>query len=228
MISIEIKTNSLTDIYKAVDGYREGCEKQLNAAIRVEGYRLMKLLKKQIRAGAPGGRRFAPLSFIARQRLHRGRNRPLEALANGVRYQVDQNSPISMRVGFVGPTSRLQLREPGRRESELLSKSWVNIAAKHQAGFTVQRLGEIMRRGSVWGGEGTETVGARLAREGSRMLGAKRQGYSRARFFFLRRSAGTLSTPARPIIAPFWASERKNALDNIRENFRRKMRGERI
>lgn len=93
----------------------------LNLAVRVEGFRLMRRLKKEIRDGDPGGRSFAPLSVIAKKRLHRGRNQPLRRLALGVRYHMRQRDPVEMRIGWVGPR---------------VSKRWKLLAKMLQEGFS--------------------------------------------------------------------------------------------
>ena len=48
------------------------------------------------------------------------------------------------------------------------------------------------------------------------------------RYFFLRKSTTRFTTPARPVIDPFWNAERDSAISNIRRNFRAKMAGRRI
>lgn len=102
----------------------------LNLAVRVEGFRLMRLLKKEIRAGAPGGQRFAPLSRIAARRLHRGRNEPLRRLALGVRYHLPARDPVEMHVGWTGPR---------------VSKRWKILARELQKGFTTPVTAGIRR-----------------------------------------------------------------------------------
>ena len=82
--------------------------------------RLMRLLKSEIRKGAPGGRQFAPLSFIARKRMHRGRNTPLRRLAVAVRYFVADYDPLVVQVGWTGPR---------------VSKRWQYLAKVLQEGF---------------------------------------------------------------------------------------------
>lgn len=77
-------------------------KKALDTAVRVEGFRLMRLLKAEIRRGAPGGKRFAPLSYIARW-AHRGRNTPLRRLAVAVRYFVAERNPLHLHIGWSGP-----------------------------------------------------------------------------------------------------------------------------
>jgi hypothetical protein len=102
----------------------------LNLAVRVEGFRLMRLLKKEIRDGAPGGRRFAPLSVIAKKRQHRGRNEPLRRLALGVRYDVKKRDPVEMHVGWVGAR---------------VSRRWKILARVLQKGFVTPVTAGIRR-----------------------------------------------------------------------------------
>ncbi len=98
-------------------------EKALNTAIKVEGFRLMRLLKKEIRDGAPGGKKFDSLTYLSRafggKRLRP--DKPLRRLAIAVRYFIKDQSPFDMRIGWVGPRT---------------SKSWKRIAELQQEGFT--------------------------------------------------------------------------------------------
>lgn len=97
-------------------------DKALQLAIRVEGFRLMRLLKEQVKKGSPGGRRFKKLSYLSRAWGGKGRlrpDRPLSRLAVAIRYQI-RNDPYSMQIGWVGPR---------------VSKSWKRIAEKQQEGF---------------------------------------------------------------------------------------------
>ena len=166
----------------------------LKVAIRVEGYRLMRLLKEQIRKGAPGGRRFEPLSFIARKRMHRGRNTPLRRLAVTVRYHVLDWDPFTLAVGWTGPR---------------VSQSMKAISKLLQTGFT-RGMSTATRK--------------QIIRTGAEM--SKRA--KGRRYHFLKKTTKRFKTPARPILEPFWIEQRRPAADNIRDNFRRKMRGERI
>ncbi len=164
-----------------------------NLAVRVEGFRLMRLLKKEIRQRSPGGRKFAPLSIIARKRLHRGRNEPLRRLALAVRYHITKRDPVEMHIGWVGPR---------------VSKSWKYLSGVLQEGFTTPI-----------------TPGMREYFAG---YGGSMRNRRASRYFFLRREKTQFKTPARPIMVPFWSAHRRDAIENIRDNFRRKMRGERI
>jgi hypothetical protein len=113
-------------------------KKALETAIKVEGFRLRRQLQKEIRAGAPGGEEFAPLSMMARKR--RRRTKSLVPLAKAVRYHIERDSAgeIQMAIGWTGPQ---------------VSKSWKRIAQKQQEGFTVnvsQKQREFLAR---YGGE---------------------------------------------------------------------------
>jgi len=148
-------------------------------------------MMKEIRAGAPGGKRFAPLSMIAR----RGRDRqPLRRFAGLVRYWLASRDPVEMHVGFTGRS---------------LGQSWQNLITRHQAGFTSEMRPE-RRMGLIRAGFGY----------------GKRSSYRK--YHMLRKSTRVFRTPARPIIDPFWAAHAGDAWRNLRSNFIRKMRGERI
>lgn len=109
----------------------------MNLAVRVEGFRLMRLLKKEIREGAPGGKRLEPLSVIARKRLHRGRNEPLRRLSLGVRYHVTRWDPVQMHVGWTGPR---------------VSRRWKFLAKKLQEGFRTRVTPGIREYLASYGG----------------------------------------------------------------------------
>lgn len=175
-----------------VEGKRQ--KKALDTAVRVEGFRLMRLLKAEIRKGNPGGRRFAPLSFIARRRMHRGRNTPLRRLALGVRYFLADRNPLELHIGWAGPK---------------VSKRWKYLAKVLQEGF-VHGMDPDTRRLII-------SAGGRMTK---RSKGR--------RYHFIKSSTQQFKTPPRPIMEPFWAAYRDDARKNIANNFRRKMRGQRI
>jgi hypothetical protein len=229
--------NIISAVWKNVAEVRRGLEKEakqqkkdLQTAVKIEGYRLRKLMAEQIRKAAPGGHSFRTLSEIARRTgarnvrgekdlrqfgqsgfLSRARNarQALRRLALGVRYQVRQTPDFQMHIGFTGPR---------------VSKSFKRLAVKHQQGFT---------------SEVTEEMRRMFARRGAALKGKWKRGKGRsggwehvqdpaAKYFFLKKSTTRLKTPARPIIAPFWQKYEGEARRNIRENFRRKRLGERI
>jgi len=189
-------------------------EKDLNIAMRIEGFRLMKQMRSEISHGRPGGVPFHPLSEIGRRTMAKrlqgdlswkrygmvgqagaAKRRPLRRLASAVRYAVRKKKDYEVAVGF---------------PAEKLSKSWVRIARRQQEGASFS-VSEELR---TW----------------LRMKGAllRKKGDPAARYFFLKKSTGRFRTPARPILGPFWRVHRAEAWQNIRENFRRKQRGERI
>jgi len=171
-------------------------EKLLETAVKVEGYRLMRQLKKEIREGSPGGSKFKDLTYLSRAWGGKGRlrtNKPLRRLALAVRYLV-QKAPFSMQIGWVGSRT---------------SKSWQRIAIRQQEGFE-SPVSEARR--------------AYFARIGGGM-GKRSQA---KKYLFLRKSTTQFKTPARPIMDPFWRAERRRAFSNIRENYLRKLKGERI
>ena len=90
-----------------------------------------------------------------------------------------------------------------------LSKSWKRIAKMQQEGFT-RDIDPDRRR--------------QLARKGGKM--GKRSKYRR--FYFLKKSTKRFKTPARPIIAPFWAKHQNTAWRMVRTFYRRKVEGRRI
>jgi len=186
-------------------------EKAQVTAVRVEGFRLKNLLQKEIQQGAPGGRTFAPLSFIARRlvrqiEVYGGRTerqspnrKPLARLVHGIRYNIATANPFKMMVGFV---------QPGRGPHSV-SKSWRRLAQYHQTGFP-STVSDSLRRLIVWRGG---------------MLGSM-EGQQTP--FFLKRATHQFRTPARPIVDPFWQTHKNTALENISKNFRLKMAGKRI
>ncbi len=90
-----------------------------------------------------------------------------------------------------------------------LSTSWKKIAKKQQEGFAHDMTDLYQRKMREVGGE-----------LGKRAMGRK--------YLFLRDEKRVFKTPARPIIEPFLKVNRNEILGNIRDNFKRKMRGEKI
>jgi hypothetical protein len=213
MIQVKAIVNGASGLDKALKKASAVSVKAENDAVRIEGYRLMRLLRKEIRTGAPGGQRFAPLSMIRRTMLARasgrlGADRALAKMARAIGYDVTDKSPFKMEIGFVGPAS---------------SATWRKLAKKHQEGFQTGADEQYFRKHNI-------SIREYLAQRGSdvnhSLYGKKKT--LRRNVFFLRKSTKQLRTPARPIIEPFWVAHKLEAMRNIRENFRRKMRGERI
>lgn len=192
----KIRTSGFDFLARTLKAESKRQEKALNTAIKVEGFRLMRKLKEEIKAGAPGGQKFHPLTFLARKWGSKGNrlrpNKPLRRLALMVRYHEKDKSPFDMRIGWVGPKT---------------SKSWKRIAALHQEGFTR----------SV-----TESRRAFFRRMGATM---SRRSVAR-KYMFLLKSTTQFKTPARPIMDPFWRANKDQAWRNIQRNYRQKMKGE--
>lgn len=189
-------------------------KKAMNTAVRVRGFKLMRLLRKEIRAGAPGGRKLAPLSVMRRvmfAELRKGRlraNKPLAPLARAIGYEVPRRDPLAMKIGFVGPAS---------------SATWRRLGKMHQEGFTTSVNAPFFRSRST-------TIEQFLREQGSMVDHAVFGGRKarRRNVFFLKKSTRQLRTPARPIIVPFMQRYERESLMKIRRDFVRKLRGERI
>ena len=169
-------------------------------AVKVELYRLKKVLSGQLKQGQVAGRSLAPLRVVSRG-THAAR-KPLARLAVAVRYSYKKQGEFTvMSVGFEGPQS---------------SKSWRRIAT------IVQDGGEMNPDQYLFG--------TTLRRLWIRIGGDYKKGRAKkvAQYFFLRKKTRSLKMPARPIIAPFWAANKTQSEKNILSNFERKIRGERI
>lgn len=175
-------------------------DQAMETAVRVTAFKMKNQMQKEIRAGSPGHRRMTPLSYIARRLHGRSPNRkPLRALASQVRYDVIEQQPFTMAVGFISPS----------RGSHSLSKSWQRIVKQHQKGFErdipLRLRNWIIARGGILGkAEGGKTP------------------------FFLKKNTQRFKTPARPIVEPFWQYHRNAAKAEIKSNFKKKMAGKRI
>lgn len=171
-------------------------------AVRVEGYSLMKDLKSEIRAGAPGGVPFSPLTQMA-LRTGKPRNRsPLKKLAVPIRYRSEKKgNGYSISIGFV---------DPGR--GKVLSKSWKRLANLLQTGGKT-KVTEKKRKSLI-------AMGARMSKRKSTRRSSN--------VFFLRKTTREFDIPGRPILDPFWRNHKERAKRNIQRNFERKMGGERI
>jgi hypothetical protein len=193
-----VKTRGLEYLSRIYKTESKRQEKALNTAIKVEGFRLMRLLKEQIKAGAPGGRKFDPLTYLSRAWSGRGKrlgsNKALRRLAIAVRYLVKDQRPFDMRIGWVGLKT---------------SKSWKRIAQKQQEGFE-HGMSDVRR--------------AFFASKGA---GMSKRSVAR-KYMFLRKSTTQFKTPARPILDPFWRAEKDRAWHNIRRNYLQKLAGETI
>ncbi|WP_092221293.1 hypothetical protein [Desulforhopalus singaporensis] len=200
---------NMNNFRQELKSYDENRRKTGEIAVRVEAFRLSKLLKKQMRGGGAGGKQFAPLRTVSKA-VPSGRRKPLAALAIAVRYWAETLS--DGRVFSVGFNKNKVISFRGTNDpNHNLSSSWVRIAEVMQEGVEHP----VMDRG-LW-----------FARRGGRY--EKIGKYPRLRkYFFLRKSTTFFRTPARPIIDPFWQQNKMDAERNIISNYNRKMRGEKI
>ncbi len=127
---INVAVNGADKVAKYLKEEEARKTKAYETALKVEGYRLRRLLQEEIRKSAPGGKRFRQLRYIRRYTGKRLRpDRPLAGLAKMVRYDI-QKKPFVMKVGWTGNS---------------VSKSWKRIAEKHQEGF-VESVKPVKRR----------------------------------------------------------------------------------
>ncbi len=197
---------------REVRAEKEHIYKSAKDAVKVEGYRLYQELKKEIQEGSPGGQKFAPRSelskrFIGEEKQVSGGNwaflmNPLWKIAPQVRYNVqDAGRDFTAEIGFTSPP-----KKP-------ISRAWMRIAEKHQEGFNTSAEAH-----TSWG----ETVGHLL-----KTLGYTETSQSKGNYV-PRKTTTTFHTPARPMVGPFWRAQQATTGINIKNNFARKMKGERI
>lgn len=182
-------------------------KKALNVALKVEGFRLLRQLRDDIKQGKPGGHPYpAELSKLA-GRTKTGRLRknqmPLYRVARMLRYNAEyKNGDVKFSFGFTKSRFRP------------VSSTYKKMLIKHQEGL------DVLYRGS------RTDLGRRFARIGGKL---KKKGDPDAKFFFLRKTTGRkIDLPRRPIVDPFWDANRSEAITNIRRNFRLKLQGKRI
>lgn len=215
MIDLDLILRDYQNFRRRLEEIRRQEKKALDVAMRVEGFRLKKEMAAEIRQGAPGGRPWPELSKIQKLYRHRNRNQsPLRRLAIGVRYYIRERDPLEISVGFEHPRV----------------KGWKRIARRHERGFRLSADTPLkggptprqrFRQAAI-----EKVRGLRSARSRTTALRSlARQKYP---WMFLRRRTRTLDVPARPIIDPFWRKHETEAWRNIRNNFIRKRRGERI
>lgn len=217
MIRMTATAKGLAELDRTLAAEKRRQERALQTAVRVRGYKLMMQLRREIRSGAPGGQRFAPLSMIRRVERARfsktgrlGANKPLAPLAKAVGYQVQRQPVYGVKIGF----------GVGRG---LDSVTWRRLALMHQQGFETSVDTPAFRGLSV----SIEKYFRRMGSAVDYKTFGKRKS-ARRKFFFLKKSTRTLKTPARPIIDPFIRANRADALRKIQRDFRAKMRGRRI
>lgn len=222
MIAGDAIIKGVSKLKQNLDKYEFSLAKNMNTAFRITGFRLKNELQKEIRAGAPGGSKFAPLTVIASKWFYNRRKLgPLARLAFGIRYYIPNTATPLLQIGFVGPVNRreqLEMTQSGFRFGKggmyrgisvgnMTSKSWRNLADMHQRGFK-RHVSEAQR--------------VSLYRRASRL----RPPYSE--YLKVKKSTTTFETDSRLMIDPFWSVNKASAIAEIRLNWERKMKGERI
>lgn len=203
----QMTAQGIQKLQKDLDAAGKVNKKALNTALKVEGYRLLRQLRDDIKSGRPGGSPYAAeLSKIA-SRTKSGRLRknqvPLYRIARMLRYNASYaNGELHFSFGFISKGNRP------------LPSGYKQMLIEHQEGIDV-----------LYDGSRTE-LGRRFARIGGKL---KKKGDPDAKYFFLRKTTGRkINLPKRPVINPFWEKNRPDAIRNIQVNFARKLRGERI
>ena len=195
---IEIKTTNPKQLEKKIDQVEAGLRKSQLNAIKVEGFSLRETLRQAIIMGKPApGQPLRDLSMIART-INRKTGVRASAPLRMLAAGVTyvvDESAATMRVGFTSRSARWTVR----------------AAEMQQKGFTRPVTPELrlymLRRGAQ--------------RSFSRSWRGRRSGNP----LFLKRTTTRLTTPPRPIIAPFWAHEKESSAGRIRRNFRLISRG---
>lgn len=208
---LDIEVRGLKQLARALEASRKEEVRALETAIKVEAFNIRKVLREQIKQGAPGGRPFAPLSVIGAHSLGRGRfsktrrsRRALRKLATALRYDVDRSPNFQVTIGW--------------------PRGLRSLARAHQEGQTRPATEDLKRFLRRAGGQ----LRGRWAMGRGRSGGYHFSENRFARYFFLRKETKQLRTPARPIMDPFWGIYQQRAWRNIRQNFIKKSRGERI
>jgi len=187
------------------------------SAVKKVGYDLWKSMRREIRAGAPGGGSLTPLREISQ----RGRrHKPLSALQHAVRYRKSGSGlGFHMEIG-AGIDTRAERRasmEPsffssaGREWADKgLSASWASIFIRQQSGFTTPVTPAFRKY--------LFNIGDNLRGKRGRLLG-------RARYFFLSKGTTTFKIPPRDIVDTFWRAHRPGVPSALSSHFEAKLRG---
>jgi len=129
-LKLDIAAKGLESARNKLEKKARDTDKAKDTALKVTGFRLTRLLNREIRQGAPGGRKFEPLSWIARG--SRTRKKPFSWVR--ARYSVERSRHGAIvHVGF--PRS-------GRGA---LPKHQIALVEKLQAGYEIQRTPKMRR-----------------------------------------------------------------------------------
>jgi hypothetical protein len=198
MILFTPKSSNLAKLGKAIDQAGKDLQKSQLNAIKVEGFSLRHTLMQAIRMSAPApGRRLKELSMIARTVNRKTGLRTWRPLLRiaGGVTYLVDDQAMAMQVGFTRRSPRWAVR----------------AAERQQAGF-IRPITDKMR---------AFIVSRAFERRGKRTWRSRRTGNPLS----LRYSTRRFVVPPRPIVAPFWESEKNKSAARVRRNFRLITRG---
>ena len=207
-------------------------------AVKAEAYRLMRLLQAEIKAGAPGGRKFADLGIIGAYRLQ------MQRASYAKRYRKQQKRVLArMEKGQLKNTGHIQLIGIRRlkKNMDMASKgkplfnlykavryssstaSDSNTMSIGATGAVPQGWIDIFRKQQTGGVIDLHPATRRKFIQFGAM--AKRYGDGIAQYFFLRKATQELNLPARDIIDSFWKAHQAEVGPNIQKNFENRLSG---
>lgn len=204
-------TAQIKNLNRAIDGVtaeKRRIDKAFTAAMKVEGFRLRKSFMRDVKSGRAGRVRHKEATRLSRWRVYGRRWRGPWAWTNlGFTWGGSEYSLIDAVRYWTKPGEvHIGWTGPG------VSESWRGLAVKAQRGARY-RVTDEQRR-----------YFAQLA--DSKYGPGKRSQFRK--YFFIKKSTTHFTTPARPMIEPFLAAHGREVVPNVRRNFVRKMRGERI
>jgi len=205
-MEIKAKVVGLSRLVDALGKDRQRAKKNLSGALKVEGHRLKKVLQEEMLAQKPGGQRLKSLSMIATH-LKGKLNTPFARLTRAIRYYAKADGD-TVKVGWTGPTVKDKIKRMATLAQEGGTRP---VTSAQRLYFARQggRLGGLQRVSGY--------------RKGTGMM---RNSRMKVMVFFLKKSTTSMTTPARPVIAPFWKAHEQEAWENIKRNFQRKQNGE--
>lgn len=191
--------------------FEKDTEKARSIAIKIEAYRLRKVLLNEIKKGAPGGNQYKELSIASRATVKGlGRRKPFTKLFSTQGAPAPGKGVVPVRYK---ETVKGKQFEIGFTSD--LSKSWRYLMGYHQTGgsrpISDKTRASWRRRGAYW----------------KKKFGSRSRS-KLTKVFFLKKSTKIMKDPKRPMVDPFWAAHERTAIKNIESNFDRKMRGEKI
>ncbi len=207
---------NMNQFRKELDSADKSRVKAGQTAAKVEGFRLKKVLAKELRSGSPGGRQLQPL-----RRLTTGarKRNPLARFAKAVRYRGSGSGKnYTVEVGF------LTWRSIGTNDN---GKAY-DHESRNSSGSTWRRRASMQQHGYSFSADAISPIGSTYRRLFRRIGQTYGKLSAVKKYFFLKKSTKNLVVPARPMIDPFWSAHKTEASRNILNNFKRKMQGEHI